>query len=69
MGNHLKDCLVSKKCNISGGHLTISSGFVIEGVIETSDKTFYIERGGMDELVLDTVENRRALKVVTTCWK
>ena len=45
---------------IIGGQLSISSRCVIKGTLKTSEKTFYIERGGIsgDNLVLDRAENR-----------
>ena len=58
-GKHLEDCLDDKKYKITGGQLFISSGCIVEGTLETSDGTLYIERGGIagDELVLDRAEN------------
>ena len=53
------DCL-DRQWKIIGGQLTILSNCVIEGTIETSERTLYIERGAIvgDNLVLDMVENR-----------
>ena len=50
----------AESAEIVGGKLTITSGCVIEGMIETSKRTIYIDRGGIvdNELVLgESVRN------------
>ena len=43
---------------ITGGQLTISSGCVIQGTIETSNGTLYVHNGAIldDKLVLGTAQ-------------